>query len=222
MISVIIPAFNAAPYLAEAIRSVLVQAYRPLEVLVVDDGSTDDTPVVARSFGSPVVCWSQVQAGVAAARNAGVERATGNFIAFLDADDVWAADKLARQHDALAADPSLDAAFGHVQPFFEASKTDPGLVGPVLLGHTPSTMLIRTDALRRIGPYNASLPLAESLDWFLRAQAAQLRYVVLADVVLHRRIHGQNASIRKRDEQTAEYFRVLRAELDRKRSQPKP
>jgi glycosyltransferase involved in cell wall biosynthesis len=105
-VSVVIPSYNCASYVSETIRSVLAQSLRPTEIIVVDDGSSDDTPSVARGFPEGVRYIRQENAGAGAARNAGVEASTGEWIAFLDADDIWHADKLRFQlcaHEAFPA-----------------------------------------------------------------------------------------------------------------------
>ncbi len=94
-VAVVIPAYNAEKLLPRALRSVLTQTVAPREVLVVDDGSSDGTSDVARSFGAPVRCIRQENAGAAAARNRGIAEATAEWIAFLDADDWWEPERLA-------------------------------------------------------------------------------------------------------------------------------
>lgn len=220
MISVVIPAFQAERFVGDAIRSVLAQSYQPIEILVVDDGSTDGTRAVADAFGPPVVVWSKERNGTAAARNDGVARARGELLAFLDADDLWTEDKLALQCAALAADPQLEAVFGHVQQFTETRDGTPP-VGEALAGYTPSTMLIRADPFRRVGPFDVNVPRAEAVEWYARARAAGLRHRLLPDVLLRRRIHGDNLGVRERAHQTAEYLKVLRAEIARKRNDRK-
>ena len=106
-ISAVMPAFNAERFLAEAIRSVLAQSLPPVEVIVVDDGSTDSTGEIARSFGEPVRCIRQQNAGPSAARNRGIREARGEFIAFLDADDWWLPGHLAAAARVLVAHPHL-------------------------------------------------------------------------------------------------------------------
>ena len=96
-ISVIIPCFNAAPFLRETVQSVLNQTCPPLEIIVVDDGSTDDSATIAKSFGPPVCVVCQTNQGESVARNRGIEEAKGDWVAFLDADDVWARNKLETQ-----------------------------------------------------------------------------------------------------------------------------
>lgn len=106
--SVVIAAYNAEQTLARAIRSVLEQTWAAHELILVDDGSTDATLVVARSFGERVICIHQANAGVSAARNAGAERATGDWLAFLDADDWYYPDRLRRHAEWIVRDPNLD------------------------------------------------------------------------------------------------------------------
>jgi glycosyltransferase involved in cell wall biosynthesis len=108
-VSVIIPAYNSARYLQEAVDSVLAQTFDDFEVLVIDDGSTDDTEAVMRRYGAPVRYIRQRNGGVASARNRGIQEASGRYIAFLDADDTWYANKLGRQLAALEQHP--DARF---------------------------------------------------------------------------------------------------------------
>ena len=106
-ISVVIPAYNSAAQLARALDSVLAQTRPAEEILVVDDGSTDATAEVARSYGDAVRLIAQANAGAAAARNAGIRAARGTWIAFLDADDEWLPDRLALQTDILDRRPDL-------------------------------------------------------------------------------------------------------------------
>src|SRR5947209_1330223 len=117
LISVIIPVYNGERHLAEALDSVLSQAHHPLEVIVVDDGSTDNTAAVARKY-SAVRYYHQANGGSAAARNRAIELAHGDLFAFLDADDVWAPEKLKRQMAVLEAEPELEAVLGFAQQFF--------------------------------------------------------------------------------------------------------
>jgi glycosyltransferase involved in cell wall biosynthesis len=107
-VSVIIPTYNCAAFLAEAIRSVLAQTHRAAEIIVVDDGSADDTATVVAGLGAVITYLRQENAGAAAARNAGLARATGDYIAFLDADDYWAPDKLATQLKVMDLCPEVD------------------------------------------------------------------------------------------------------------------
>ena len=114
VVSVVIPVHNGEEYLREGIESVLAQTHDRVQVIVVDDGSSDESARVVQSFGSLVRYCYQPQRGAAAARNRGVELADGGWIAFLDADDLWEPDKLRKQLLAFADDAAADMVFGHV------------------------------------------------------------------------------------------------------------
>jgi glycosyltransferase involved in cell wall biosynthesis len=220
-ISVAIPVHNAAPYVAAAIESVLAQTVPVAEVLVVDDGSTDDSGAVARRFGGTVRCVRQDNAGQGSARNRAVALARGELLAFLDADDLWPRDKLERQLAALRRDRDLEAVFGHVEQF-----VSPELVGPgqpvipaarrVLAGPVAGTLLIRRAAFDRVGPFDARWRIAALLDWLLRAEDVGLRYVTLPDVLLLRRRHRDNMGLQERAGRI-EYAQVLRLAVARRR-----
>ena len=221
LISVIIPVQNCERYLAEAIDSILAQAYRPLEVIVIDDGSTDGTAQVVLRLGPPVKLMQQAHQGAAAARNHGVAAAHGDLLAFLDADDVWTANKLALQMAALEAHPELDAVFGLVENFIspeldEATRAGlrcpPGRMGGLIAG----AMLIRRGAFERVGLFDTQRKLAEFIDWWARAMENGMRYEVLPELVMRRRLHANNKTTRQRSEQI-EYVRMARAALVRRR-----
>ena len=223
LISVMIGVYNAERYLAEAIDSVFAQSYRPLELIVVDDGSDDRSGEVARAYGATLTYARQENAGNGSARNHAVRLASGELYAFLDADDRFTPGKLTRQMDALAADPALEAVFGHVREFVspELQEEQQRLIRPPAPGPQPWTapnlMLIRRAAFERVGPFSETLRIADTVDWFARAQDARLRSVVLPEVVLERRLHTQNSGLRERASRP-EYLQVIRAALERRRS----
>lgn len=211
-VSVVIPVRNGDRFLAEAIESALGQSRTPLEVIVVDDGSSDSTPKVARAFGSRVRFVSQPPLGVAAALNRGVELAGGDFLAFLDADDVWTQDKLGLQLAALHARPRLDAVFGYL-----ANVDQRGCARETFAGWSRGTMLIRGEAFARVGPFT-QWRLGEFVEWYARAVDLGLVLLMLPDVLLLRRVHDANVGVRLRQERH-EYARVLKAVLDRRRAE---
>ncbi|MBE0610308.1 MAG: glycosyltransferase family 2 protein [Dehalococcoidia bacterium] len=212
-VSVVIPAFNAEPYLAEAIQSVLDQGIPIIEVVVVDDGSTDGTPGIAAAFGARVALIRQPNAGIGAARNAGVERSAGNLLAFLDADDVWPAGSLGSRIAVLDADPEADGVFGFVQEFHDGGDDLPPQSGALA-----GTLLIRREKYEVVGRFDENLTVGEFIDWMARAQEAGLRFRSVPDVVLRRRLHATNTGVVRRDARV-EYTRVLRAALERRRHQ---
>jgi glycosyltransferase involved in cell wall biosynthesis len=218
---VIIPVRNTERYLSHAIESALGQTLPPGEVLVVDDGSTDGSLDIARSFGDRVTVFEGAPGGIGATRNAGVERACGDFLAFLDADDYWVAEKLFWQIRLFVGDPSLDLVFGQVRQFYSPDVPVPDeervrMEQSVFEGHHPGTMLVKREALHRVGPFNPQVRVGEFLDWYARAVEAGVRMAAVPGVVMFRRIHDQNTVTRHRASQT-DYAKILKAALDRRR-----
>lgn len=127
LVSVVIPAHNAAHYLPATLASILGQTYRPIEVIVVDDGSTDGTPEVLSNYPDVTRYRRDPAGGPSAARNLGIQRATGPYIAFLDADDLWPADKLAEQVEFMEAHPEVELLFGNARRFSDDGWTEPPL-----------------------------------------------------------------------------------------------
>ena len=224
LVSVIIPVYNYDRYLGEAIESVLGQTHPHLEVIVVDDGSTDRSSEVAKGFADRGVRYChQVHAGIGPARNKGVEFAQGEFLAFLDADDRWPPEKIERQLNAFDSDPALEMVFGQALqlqngPAWEAAVNDykPSVDGMVP-GMVPGTMLIKRNAFFRVGLFKGDLKVGEFIDWYARAVELQVRSLVMPALLLWRRIHGSNQGVRER-QSVSDYARVLKAKLDRKRA----
>jgi glycosyltransferase involved in cell wall biosynthesis len=214
MISVIIPVHNGGAFIAAALRSVLHQTLPADEVIVVDDGSTDGSADIAARFGPPVRVLRQTHQGVAAATNAGIAEVSGEFLAFLDADDLWAENKLAEQSEALAANLSLDAVFGLVVQFTDlecqiAEPRDIKQGSENFEGVCKSAMLIRRASFDRVGPFDAAT-LADSVEWYSRAIRIGIRTEVLKQVVAFRRIHLNNSTVLQRNEFHRNYLKVAR------------
>jgi glycosyltransferase involved in cell wall biosynthesis len=222
LVSVIIPVFNTEKYLGEAIQSVLSQSYKPLEIIIVDDGSTDNTAKIVESFGSLVRYHYQKNSGPGAARNQGIKMANGDFFAFLDADDLWMADKMKLQWMAFEEDPRLDMAFGHIQQFHtpelpQSQKDRTRIPVEIMPGHHAGSMLIKKEAFLRTGLFKEELRVGEFIDWYARATELNLKSIMLPDVLMKRRIHGTNLGIYQHDQRTG-YVHVLKAALDRRRA----
>jgi glycosyltransferase involved in cell wall biosynthesis len=222
LVSVVIPVYNAARFLADAIRSVQAQRHAPIEIIVVDDGSTDGSGDVARSF-SGVRCFSQPNRGIAAARNAGVLQVRGTLLAFQDADDLWTGGKLALQLDVLRTRPDVNFVVGGVEQFFDAAIAPPSTAAAAFAAQTATintacagTILIRTLDFQRVGLFNPALRLGEFIDWYSRAINLGLREHRVDQVVLKRRIHGGNTTVRQRG-CSGDYLSVIKAHLQRKR-----
>jgi glycosyltransferase involved in cell wall biosynthesis len=225
LISVVIPVYNCERYLAEAIKSVLAQTHPPEDIVVIDDGSTDSSAQIVARFSPKVQYHWQPNGGVGAARNRGVELARGNFLAFLDADDLWVEDKLARQISAFANEPTLEAVFGQVQQFHspelgETFKERVTIPIDISRGQHAGAMLITRAAFLRVGWFRTDIQLGEFVDWYARVIELGLKRIMLPEVVMKRRIHETNLGTRHRDAR-GDYMRVLKASLDRRRQQKK-
>ena len=198
-VSVVIAAFNAAHTLPETLASVHAQTRAADEINVVDDGSTDDTGAVART-DYRVRTITLPRGGPAAAQNTGVAAATGDAVAFLDADDLWTPRKLALQTAALQAGPALDAVFGHVAAFVCPSlRPEQGAryaLPPPAPGWLGGAMLLRRSVFERVGPFDPRLRIGHFIDWMHRARLAGFNAAMLDDVVLRRRLHPGSLSHR--------------------------
>ncbi|HEX5852077.1 MAG TPA: glycosyltransferase family A protein [Solirubrobacteraceae bacterium] len=219
LVSVIVPAYEAQEYLEEALRSALAQDHGEVEIVVVDDGSTDRTAEIALACGVRVL--RQRNAGPAAARNAGLAVARGAFVTILDADDVWPADRLSSQLAYLREHPEVGIVMGLTEVFLtpgqERPAHDPRFAeGEQVTGH-PATMLVRREVFELVGGFDESLRLSEDIDWLARAGDAGVRSGRVDRTLLRYRIHAGNNS---RDTQAnhAATLSVLRASVARKRS----
>ena len=221
-VSLLIPCYNGAAYLAEALSSALEQDRAPDEVIVIDDGSTDDGGSIAAGFGPRVRCARQDHLGISAARNHGIALSTGDVIAFLDADDLWPAGSLSVRLSLLEDRPELDCASGLTRQFMSPALPDAvrrTLACPenVSRARIAGATLARRRVFDRIGRFDTSFRIGETLDWIARADAAGVTNEITEQVVLLRRVHTANTTSRLRDEK-AEYLRVLKASIDRRRA----
>jgi glycosyltransferase involved in cell wall biosynthesis len=209
LVSVVMPVRDGARFLREAIESVLDQSHPRVELVVVDDGSTDDSAQIARSFGERLLCVSAPPRGAGAARNHGVDLATGEFLAFIDADDLWPRTRLAVMLDAFRRRPQPDLVFGRQLFFPGESEAVTALMG--------NTLLLRRHLFARVGGFAPEWRVGEFMEWVLRARDLNLREVMLEDVVLHRRVHPDSLTAQGHGDY-GDYARILRASLARRRS----
>ena len=219
-ISVIMPCYNVARYVGAAIESVLAQNYDNLEILVTDDGSTDDCASVIQGFGAKVEYVRQDNGGICAARNNSLRRATGDFITFLDADDLWAPDSLRPRLDYLLTHPETDLVFGTVEAFFSEDLPSEDVANSALPemqgGRLASSVLVRSDAFFKVGYFDEGLRLGEMFDWLLRAKDAGLTEHEIDRKVLLRRVHNTN-TVKQDKEINQQYMKALRQSLARRK-----
>ena len=217
-IDAIVPVRDGAPYLAEAIESMLGQTRPPDRVIVVDDGSSDDSATIAERFGGPVEVLRQPPRGGSAALNRGLDTSDAPLVSFLDADDLWEPSKLELQLAALAADPALEAVYGHLVEFADNGLPDSVARPGPIAGLTKTTLLIRRAAVDRVGRFDTGYAVADFPEWYSRCRAAGVVEAVLDDVVARRRVHGTNVTVRKRETNQAEYLRMARAAIAQRRA----
>lgn len=222
-VSCIIPVYNGQQYIRETIESVLQQTVPVDDIIVVDDGSTDDTAAIVRSFGASVRLVQQGNAGPAAARNNGIREARSEFLTFQDADDLWEPHKNERQLSAFAADPALMICVGHVENFASpdvpADQHLPEFAARAkpMAGYTTPGMMARREVFDVVGPFNETLKHTDAGEWFRRARARGVRELLLPDVVVQRRLHVNNRSRVFADESRAEFLQMLKSGLDSRR-----
>lgn len=222
LVSVIIPTCNGANYIRETIDSVLAQTYRRLEILVVDDGSTDSTAQAAASYAPRVALIRQANQGHPAARNCGLRSATGEFVSFLDHDDLWEPVKIAMQMECFRNEPALDLVFGHIQNFFspempEEARERVSVPLQPLPGLLQGAMLASRNAFDRVGPFWEKRELGDFLDWYGRAMILGLKTRMLPATVLRRRIHMTNYT-RTHAHLQKQYLPAIKQLLDRRRA----
>lgn len=197
------------------------KAGNPLKSLWLTVNLLDGTAAIARSF-SGVRYMLQPDLGIARARNLAVTAATGEFIAFLDADDMWLPHKLAVQLAFMLARPQLMYTTTLLNLFYEPGCSPrPGYreegFTTGIEGRFPGTMLARREVFQHVGPFDPDFAVAFEVDWFARAQDAGVPSALIEEVLLRKRIHDHNNSI-QREQFRREWFVVMRRSLTRKRA----
>lgn len=220
LVSVILPNLNGGRYLGQAIESVLRQESGPLELIVSDDGSTDDSAAIARSFGDDVRYMPHEHCGLPGSLNHGLQAARGTLIAFIDHDDLWTPGRLAHQRRLLDRHPECMVVLGTLQRFVESDRA-----GTTVRRFVPErqrsmqlgTGLYRRSVFDQVGHFNAGYQIGNDADWFMRAQDAGVRIHLDEDVALLYRRHDANMTNEPVVADRA-LLTVLKHTLDRRRA----
>jgi len=216
---VIVPIFNGERHIAEAIGSVRAQGHPSMEIIVVDDGSTDRTPEVLESLAGPDLrCVRQPNAGPAAARNRGLELARGEVLSFIDADDLWTPDRLAAQWPHMAPGSGVDVVLGLLQYFRDRADAPGGreIVEPFFL-FVFGCGLYRRSVFDRVGALREDMRFAEDVDWFNRIRECGVPIRVLDSVAVLYRRHEGNMT-RRQDHARKGFIEAVHRSLARRRA----
>jgi glycosyltransferase involved in cell wall biosynthesis len=219
-VSAIIPVYNGSRYLAATLDSVLAQTYPLHEIIVIDDGSTDNSPEILRSYGDRLRVTRQENQGVAVARNAGLRQASGDVITFIDQDDLWPPRRTEILIDALRSNPKALVAIGQVEVLYERARppSNLDLFGTTLREFLVGSMCVRKEVFDLIGPFNTGLGYADDTDFFMRRREANIETVYVDDITLQYRLHESNTSS-DRNATQANLLSALRESLRRRRKE---
>lgn len=220
LVSVVIPVYNGEAFLCEAVDSIVRQRYGNLDVMIVDDGSTDRTPAIVGDLPLDIRYLRQPNSGVSAARNRGIRDAIADLVAFLDVDDLWSEGSLRLMLRALTEAPELDLVRGWAQ----VMELDPETGTYELVGSPTDSFpdyigagLYRKRVFARVGFFDTTLQLAEDVDWYARARELDVPMRRLDAVTLHVRRHGRNMT-HGRSLQELNILQAFKRRLDRRRT----
>lgn len=223
-VSVIIPVFNGQQYLNESIESVLLQKGVSLELIIVDDGSTDGTKEVVSTYENNNIVRYEYQEnqGLAASRNKGISLAAGNFIAFNDADDIWVEGKLSAQMAIMESQPGVEMISGSVRQFIspeipEIEHAKYTFSDVDIQANLIPCLLFRSEVFIKYGMFDTNLKIGQDMSWLLQAKNKGLIIHPMPKLVYYRRLHPNNIG---RIHQSLNYqarFQILKNSIDEKK-----
>lgn len=219
-VSVVIAVRDGERYLADALASIAEQSEPAVDVIIVDDGSADRSAKVAGEACPGAHVIRQPPQGYASAVNRGVRSATGEVLAFLDADDLWPSGSLTCRLARLTGPGPVDAVVGATRNFLspDMARAEAARIRVherALHAELLAATIVRADVFRRVGPLDESLRTGAAIDWVSRARRDGVRIAYLDDVVLHRRIHGSNLGLSAPAARNADLLRIVRAHHSR-------
>jgi glycosyltransferase involved in cell wall biosynthesis len=222
LVSIIMAVYNGEKYINEAILSLLNQTYPPTELIIIDDGSTDDTPNILRNFKNQFAIITQSNQGQPAAQNLGIQLAKGKYIGFLDSDDVYASHKISTQVEFLEQHPQIDMIYGYVKQFIspelpehiKQTKHCPQQAEP---GYIAIGGLFKKECFEITGLFDTQWRVGYFIDWYMRAKEQQLKEHLINDIIAKRRIHDNNLGTYSKHYQH-DYLRIVKAAMDRRQN----
>jgi glycosyltransferase involved in cell wall biosynthesis len=220
-VSVIVPVYNGEQFLAQAIENIQQQNYQPLEIIVVDDGSTDGTAEIATQFKDQIRYVYQPNRGPSAARNRGIKMAAGDVIAFLDVDDLWPQNTLKSQLNCLASNPSVDVVQGFIQKMqLSTSAEGEQFFEPESKPHinvNVGSLILRKSVFEKVGFFDETMHYSEDTDYWLRLKESGISMMILNQVTLFYQKHQSNITNGKEYMRNDGFIMVLKRFLDRRR-----
>lgn len=223
LVSVIIPVFNTEKYIIEALNSVINQTYKNIEIIAVDDASTDSSVKIISDFKDIKLIKLAENMGVGYARNIGIKESTGKFITFLDSDDFWVKEKLKIQIDKLLKDQNIGGVFGKFENFFEKKVEIPPYINKNSflkpdLGRIKSlgTIMLRKSVFEKVGMFSEKIRSGEDIDWFFRAGDAGIKFTFYPNLLMYRRLHETNLSYSSLNNITT-LMEILKSSIQKKR-----
>ena len=220
LVSVVLPVYNGEKYLAESINCVLMQKYQPIEIIIVDDGSADATSQIAAKYSTQSRYFYQTNSGPAAARNLAIRKAKGEFIAFIDCDDLWPENKHFNQMQCFQQFPSVDIVQGLIRKIALPGKYKNDLekrgIDYLFIYSNLGSMIMRRSIFDTIGFFNENLSFHEDTDLWLRAREADLKILIQRKEALIYRIHDTNLTTGK-DIISTKFLGILRKSINRRR-----
>lgn len=221
IISVVIPTYNRANYLKQALESVRKQTCPPHELIVVDDGSTDDTPELVRAFPDCVMI-RQSNEGLASAQNRGIAASTGDLIAFLDHDDLWPKNRLEIVANCFKLHPQIGYILGLEMMFLEpgckpAPYANPDWLKTPQEASNTAVLVARRSLFKQVGLFNTEYALGADTEWLLRAKQMNIPMIRIPEILTHKRVHGANLSNQPAEQRKTVIARIARESVLRRR-----
>lgn len=220
-VSVIITACNSEKFIDDAIKSVLSQTIKDFNLIIIDDGSTDATGEIIRKYDNQLEYLYHENKGSAYTYNVGLKKATGEYVAFLDADDIWLNDRLEKHLKFFEKNSSIEFSYGMQKYFTSENENFPSVIPEPLrtdphIGFTLSTLMLKKEVINHVGLFDEQLGSSADFDWYSRAKNLKTKIEFLNELVTLRRIHDSNLSYKNMEQQRNLRFEILKKNILRK------